>query len=166
MNRREILTMAGGLSTVVLGGCLVTESPRGTPRNYPTDTPIDTPLRGGGPTRWERSFEDVPTHPAVGPMAYVGVGSTVYGLDPFSGKDVWTRLFDKPPQFLHVSGNTVYVNAYEEGPEVEMDSPASIHAIHAETGESRWTFEFDGRGECVRPCRWAGHPENVRRCWG
>lgn len=150
MNRREILPVAGGLSTVVLGGCTGSEPPPGTSTRSSTATPTATPSSGDGPTGWERSFQDVPPRPAVGPLAYVGAGTTAYGLDPFSGENVWTRSFDKAPQFLSAHGNTVYVNAYEEGPEVGMDSPATVHA-NTQKPASRDGLSISTAGEVSSP---------------
>lgn len=142
MKRRTLLTVTGGLTSGALAGCLGSQLPTGTPADSPTETPAETPAGAEGPTRWEVAFEDEPTRPAVGPLAYVGAGRTAYGLDPFTGDEVWTRTFGAPTQFFYVHGDTVYAITYEE----EMGSEATVAALEANDGDERWTFEFDGPG--------------------
>lgn len=145
MHRRELLVICGSVTGTTLAGCLGSQSPYGTSTETPMDTPAETPASGDGPTRWAVELGDEPTRPAVGPLAYVGAGRTAYGLDPFSGDEVWTRTFDVPTQFFHVHGDTVYAITYED----PMGSQATVAALGADDGDLRWTFEFDGRGSVI-----------------
>lgn len=106
-------------------------------------TPAETPASGEGPPRWEVTFEDEPTRPAVDPLVYVGAEETAYGLDPMSGEEVWTRTLDAPVQWVYAHGDVVYWITYTDG---DMHSAATVHAVESTTAEPRWAFEFDGRG--------------------
>lgn len=145
MHRREFLVISGSVTGTTLAGCLGSRSPNETSTETPMDTPAETPASGDGPTRWAVELGDEPTRPAVGPLAYVGAGRTAYGLDPFSGDEVWTRTFDVPTQFFHVHGDTVYAITYEDS----IGSQATVAALGAHDEDLRWTFEFDGRGSVI-----------------
>lgn len=106
-------------------------------------TSAETPASGEGPPRWEVTFEDEPTRPAVDPLVYVGAGETAYGLDPMNGEEVWRRALDAPAQSVYAHGDVVYWVTYADG---GVHSTATVHTVESTTGEPQWDFEFDGRG--------------------